>query len=656
MFLKVHISNDSSVPDHCRAYALSYPQDNDYVTACDHEHNARCDRCELLLAVLQEIQAALDSIDCSDEERDEMDYEISQSKQSIQAWKAHLLRSVNQDAARHEILQNLDGQSVFLVMDWAMKFLPRKFRESQSDWFGKRGIPWHLTVAMRKNDKAETEMLTFVHCFESCNQDSFTVLAVIDDVFNQLKSIMPEINSVYLRQDNAGCYHSASTLLSVCKVAEKNGIKLERVDFSDPQGGKGSCDRKAATIKSHMRVHVNSGHDIERASQMMVAIESSGGMEGVRVTVSGPPPPAKITPVKWEGVSFINNIAYSEEGMRVWRAYAVGSGKFVPWNNFSQQNVTLSQLNKIADNAKSNVAFVTVKARLRAKQKPSMEELQEDASKLSSPESESDDDTGCHNERKLFYCPEEGCVKSYQRYSFLEQHLISGRHKYALENQTLYDKAMILYATKLEQGAGAVPEVVDDMRIRSVDGSTLPMGWALKSTTVTRKNFTATQKNYLTEMFQAGTRTRQKADPSSVARAMRRAKQSDGSSMFEKSEFLTSQQIAGFFSRLTAKKSCQADTASDDDESVELSTERHIQELANEVLENLAFQHPIMVENHNICEMVSQSKLTKLSLKTLQDICISLEIDVSTISGKRKQPYMSLLEEVVDSCSCKRNK
>ena len=86
--------------------------------------------------------------------------------------KAHLLRSVNQDAARQEILQNLDGQSVFLVMDWAMKFPPRQFRERRSDWFRKQGIPWHLTVAMRKNDKAEMEMLTFVHCFESCNQDS----------------------------------------------------------------------------------------------------------------------------------------------------------------------------------------------------------------------------------------------------------------------------------------------------------------------------------------------------------------------------------------------------------------------------------------------------------------------------------------------------
>ena len=225
-----------------------------------------------------------------------MEYETSQSMQSIQAWKAHLLRAVNQDAARHEILENLDAQSVFIVMDWAMKFLPRKFRESQSDWFGKRGIPWHVSVAMRKN---ETEMLTFVHAFESCNQDSSTVLAIVDDVF-QLKEIMPEVNSVYLRSDNAGCYHCAFTLLLVYQVATKHAIKLKRFDFSDPQGGKGSCDRKAATIKSHMRIHLNSGHDIETASQMMTAIESSGGIAGVSVTVNGPQPVAKSTPVKWE--------------------------------------------------------------------------------------------------------------------------------------------------------------------------------------------------------------------------------------------------------------------------------------------------------------------------------------------------------------------
>ena len=218
--------------------ALSYPQDNDYITVCNHEHNSKCDRCELLPTLLREIKSVIGSVNCSAEERDEMEYEISQLIQSIEAWKAHLLCAINQDAARHEILENLDAQAVLVVIDWAMKFLPRKFRESQSDWFGKRGIPWHISVALRKNANDETELFTFVHAFESCNQDSFTVLAIIDDVFRQLKEIMPEVNSVYMRSDNAGCYHCAFTLLSVYHVTSEHAIKLKRLTFPIPKAEK----------------------------------------------------------------------------------------------------------------------------------------------------------------------------------------------------------------------------------------------------------------------------------------------------------------------------------------------------------------------------------------------------------------------------------
>ena len=83
-------------------------------------------------------------------------------------------------------------------------------------------------------------MLTFVHIFQSCNQDSVTVLAIIDDVFKQLKTTMPDVNCVYFRQDNAGCYHvhSASSLLAIQQVANKYHITV-KLDFLDPQGGKG---------------------------------------------------------------------------------------------------------------------------------------------------------------------------------------------------------------------------------------------------------------------------------------------------------------------------------------------------------------------------------------------------------------------------------
>ena len=133
---------------------------------CDHAHCDNCDRCLLVSSVVREIEEGLATAKCSDNEKEELAFVISQAKQSIECWKAHLLRSVNQDECRLEILSSLSASSILLVLDWVMKYLPRKYRESQSDWFGKRGIPWHVAVAIKSNS-GEMEMMTFVHIFAS---------------------------------------------------------------------------------------------------------------------------------------------------------------------------------------------------------------------------------------------------------------------------------------------------------------------------------------------------------------------------------------------------------------------------------------------------------------------------------------------------------
>ena len=71
-----------------------------------------------------------------------------------------------------------------------MKYLPRKYHESQTNWFGKRGIPWHIIVAFRKREE-QIELLTFCHIFKSCKQHRSTVLAVMANVTKQVKSTMP---------------------------------------------------------------------------------------------------------------------------------------------------------------------------------------------------------------------------------------------------------------------------------------------------------------------------------------------------------------------------------------------------------------------------------------------------------------------------------
>ncbi|CAH3139401.1 unnamed protein product [Pocillopora meandrina] len=432
-----------------------------------------------------------------------------------------------------------------------MKYLPRKFRESQTDWFAKRGIPWHIAVALRRGTDSQMEMMTFVHIFD--------VLAILNDVFHRLKGVMPQLQSVYLRQDNAGCYHCS-------QVAEVNGLRLARMDFSDAQGGKGPCDRKAATIKSHIAVSLNSGHDIETASQMLEAISSFDGVAGVQAMICSPPTSLLRTSVKWEGVSFISNIQHDEECLRIWKAYKIaykiGPGKLVPYSKFNCPS-ELPSLSSSSDNS-VKVNFVPIKPRRIKKPTADLKDDQND--------DKDDDDNDIDDDYKpkdaLFSCPEEECTKSYQRYSSLLNHIVCGLRKRSLECETLYDRAIMGYASRLEQVATAIPELGlgKEVRITAYSAPFLPMGWALKCSRARGARFSTKQKEYLSAKFQIGERIGLKADPASVATAMRKAKDVNGERLFDSTKFLTAQQVASFFSRLAEKKTTDEDTEDDDED------------------------------------------------------------------------------------------
>lgn len=75
---------------------------------------------------------------------------------------------------------------------------------------------------------------------------------------------MEDVAKTMLQEDhdNAGCFHIGPTIICAGKVGKLRYVKIKRLDFSDPQGGKGIRDWKAATIKAHMQQFLNSGHDI----------------------------------------------------------------------------------------------------------------------------------------------------------------------------------------------------------------------------------------------------------------------------------------------------------------------------------------------------------------------------------------------------------
>ena len=75
-----------------------------------------------------------------------------------------------------------------------MNFLLVEYRESQSDWFGKRGISWHISVVTRKNNRRYKSQ-SFVHIVENTSQDSSVVLRITEHTLRSLKEENPTMDS-----------------------------------------------------------------------------------------------------------------------------------------------------------------------------------------------------------------------------------------------------------------------------------------------------------------------------------------------------------------------------------------------------------------------------------------------------------------------------
>ena len=159
-FYQVHITDSSPVAEHCSTISLSDSSDADLKQSCSHIHDQKCDQCTSLASALSDIEKLFREISFSrEDDRDEAFFIYKSANLAIHAWKCRLLRNAKQDQARLDALDRLDGHTVLLVNDWAMKFVPQKYRESQSDWFGKRRISWHISVAYRNSFKRRASSL-----------------------------------------------------------------------------------------------------------------------------------------------------------------------------------------------------------------------------------------------------------------------------------------------------------------------------------------------------------------------------------------------------------------------------------------------------------------------------------------------------------------
>lgn len=99
------------------------------------------------------------------------------------------------------------------------------------------------------------------------------MLSILENLLSIIKQGNPEVNKVYLRSDEAGCYHNSKLVSSFQELRHRLGIVIVRYDHSEPQSGKDMCDRILCPMKAAIRRYCNEGHDIISAKDMYTALK-----------------------------------------------------------------------------------------------------------------------------------------------------------------------------------------------------------------------------------------------------------------------------------------------------------------------------------------------------------------------------------------------
>ncbi|XP_062603058.1 uncharacterized protein LOC134264790 [Saccostrea cucullata] len=534
---KVHLAKQTDVLQHCLGFALSAPG-CEFRHHCPHMHNHHCQSCIELDRTLQKIHQVVEGRQVNN--KDALMFKVEKAIEDIKELQKHIVRSKNQELARKNIADSLETNSAMITTDWAMKFLPRRYREGQQDWFAKRGINWHVSVSLVKLEN-RLQTLTHLHIFQSqTSQDAATTTAVLTDVVRDLNITVPNLQKVHIFSDNAGCYKSSVTLST---LRHDVGPQLKTYNFSESQNGKGPCDRKAAHAKFVIKKYVNEGRDVTTAVDMKKALDKLG-QKAYRVRVVDVVLDLEADKHKEsiKNISSFYNFAFENNGLRMWQAYDIGEGKLSSWETLKPSKNCV-QLKVIKDWTDIVTAI----------------SLEEPAVLLKQTKSN-------------LICPMEGCIREFKNKESLDHHLMQGNCEYQLEKEPLSDKAKVIYSQKLSQASSICPDVSAIEVFKDEELEDKSLGWALKNKK-RRVVFSQQQKNYMIEKFNVGKRTGSKVDAYTAAEEMRL-----GGYGFTKEEFLTAQQIGSFFSRLAQqdRKSDKYDLQAANDEDIKSKLKKEI--------------------------------------------------------------------------------
>ena len=348
----------------------------------------------------------------------------------------------------------------------------------------------------------------------------------------EIKRKSPEIVEAFARSDNAGCYHCAPLLLSIPGISQRTGVTTSRYDFSESNSGKDICDRHISPLKSHIRQYVNAGNDVEKAKDMKKAIDSYSGVRGCRASVVKVDASAQdLHNHNWNGVLMFSNFKFCADGIRMWKAFNVGEGKFVRYDKLmkrgTSQGSTRLEVIEPFTSPRVSTGFLYKNSKT----------------------------TENKSEPCEFSCPLPGCIKLFKTTTALQNHQDFGKHIFCTQKDSTHDSIKRKWAkacTNIRPSYIPFNKNLEGLSQEECrEYPTAEPGWALKKNKKTGR-FSEHVKEYLLKLFLDGEETGNKSDPAVVASNLKSLRGPDGVKLFSSKDWLSAQQVTSYFSRLSS--------------------------------------------------------------------------------------------------------
>lgn len=163
-------------------------------------------------------------------------------------------------------------------------------------------------------------------------------------------------------------------------------------------------------------------------------------------------------------------------------------------------------------------------------------------------------------------------------------------------------------------------------------------------------------RSYLIEKFNEGVLGGPKADANQVAKEMKVLRGEDGRLVFKPDEWRTAKQIASFFSRLSAlQRRGEANDGQDDtdeEDLVAIENEDMIHSLSEAVIDEMGVvNHPIILDDTNICDLVRTGDSNQVKVSKLKEICLQGHLETPGHQNRRKT-FADPLVNYAKRCSC----